>query len=273
MLLETNQKLDDMIVELLSTKAALTAHLLRDQLLVVGKEFTIQAIYKTLGRLERSGVIVKNRMKYSLRLSWVVDLADLADNASSNYLRVAKKTLPKTGRRVIWHFQNLLSLNNFWSQILLSLVENSTDRTLFSWMPHPWFHLVYSEQEEQYIRSLGLTNTKLYLVNGGKTFLDRWTERFWQTNNIEYSFANSVFLKTHPNTYINVIDNYVLTVKLDENITKEIEGLYSAVQSMDDVEFSELFRVFGAGVRASLWLENNPTKAATYRKRFKSFFG
>ncbi len=138
---------------------------------------------------------------------------------------------------------------------------------------HSWFHLIYSEQEEQYIRSLTFTNTKLYLINGGKTFLDHWSERYWQKENIEYSFAESVFSIQNSNTYINVIDDYVLTVKLDESITKEIEHLYASTNSMDGIEFSELFRIFGQKVRASMWLENNPTKASAYNRKFKNFFG
>lgn len=273
MLLESNQKLDDMIVEILSQKAALPADRLHDQLLEKGNEYTIQAIYKTLRRLEETGVVVKHKKKYSLRLSWVADLSDLAKNASSNYLKSAKASLPKSGRRIIWHFTNLLSLNNFWSQILLLLTEHSQSRTLLTWMPHPWFHLLYSEQEKQYIRSLALTNTRLYLINGGQTFLDHWAERYWQNKNIEFSSSESVFSKEEPNIYLNIIDDYVLIIKLDDQITNEIEKLFQSAKTMDDIEFSELFRVFGQKVHASMWLENNPEKAADYRKKFKNFFG
>lgn len=273
MLLETNQKLDDLIVEKLSRKTSLTADLLHDQLLEGGKEFTIQALYKTLRRLEEAGVVVKNKKKYSLRLSWVADLADLAKSASINYLKSAKASLPKKGRRIIWHFSNLLALNNFWSQVLLLLIQYSDQKKLLTWMPHPWYHLVYSEQEEQYIRSLTLTDTQLYLINGGTTFLDHWAERYWQSENIEYSSAQSVFSKEESNIYLNIIDDYVLRVKLDDKITAEIEKLFQSTKSMDDVEFSELFRVFGQKVQANMWLENNPEKAAAYSKKFKNFFG
>lgn len=273
MLLEINQKLDDLIVGLLSKKAALSADSLHNQLFENGKEFTIQAVYKTLRHLEEAGVVVKNKKKYSLRLSWVVDLADLAKKASFNYRKSAQASLPQKDRRIIWHFTDLLSLNNFWSQILLLLIERSESRTLLTWMPHPWFHLLYSEQEEQYIRSLALTNTRLYLINGGQTFLDHWAERYWQDRNIEFSSAESTFGKEEANIYLNVIDDYILIVKLDGEITGEIEKLFQSVSSMDDIEFSELFRIFGQKVRTSMWLENNPEKAAAYHKKFKNFFG
>lgn len=272
MILEPKQKIEEVIVQRLANHASLTATAISEGL-NQEKEYTIQAIYKALRNLEKGGTVVKNGRKYSLRLSWVEDLADLAKRASANYLRLAKAGLPPKNSRKIWHFHDLLTLNNFWSQILLLLIKNSQSRVLLTWMPHPWFHLAYSEQEEQYIKSLELTNTKLYLINGGQTFLDRWAEKYWQKPKIEYSNAESVFSKIEPTTYINIIDNYVLSVKLDDKITQEIDNLYKSVKTFEELDISEVFRIFDLKVRASMWLEENTKKSNLYRKRFAKFFG
>ena len=67
--------------------------------------------------------------------------------------------------------------------------------------------------------------------------------------------------------------DFVVTVKLDSNITKDIGGLYERTSSMEDVDFGEVFRIFNQKVRVRFWLEHNPKKAAMLRKRFMKFFG
>ncbi len=136
MLLDSSPKLDELIVELLADKPSLQAANIQDQLLTDGKEFTIQAIYKALRLLENGGVVVKHKKKYALRLSWVTDIENLAKDASANYTKRAVISLPKKQQKVIWHYNSLLTLNNFWSQILLLLINKSETHTLLTWMPH-----------------------------------------------------------------------------------------------------------------------------------------
>ena len=103
--------------------------------------------------------------------------------------------------------------------------------------------------------------------------MDQWAERYWKKGNIEYSNSESWFHFKEQDVYLNIIDDFVLTVKLDDKITAEIEMLYSSVGSFDDLEFSEIFRIFGSRVKASMWLENNSLKASQYRKKFVDYFG
>ncbi len=270
MLLGSEQKLDDLIIKLLANKP-LSALEIQSKLMSEAKEFTLQAIYKVIRVLESSGIIIKSKKRFGLRLPWVLDLSSLAGEAVSVYSKSAE--LPRAGKRTIWHFNDLQGLNNFWSQILLLAIQNSSSKILFTWMPHPWFHLAYSEQEEQYIKALKLTGSKLYLINGGDTFLDCWAEKYWQKENIEYSNSQSWFHKVYEHQYINVIDDFVLTVKLDKNITGEINHFYKNIKSFDDMDFSEVFRIFGLKVKVSMWLENDERKAQYYRKRFIEYFG
>lgn len=271
MLLEADKNVEDRLVEVLAKYSAQTAAQLHK---AIG-DCSIQAIYKELGKLEQQGVVIKIDRRYSLRVPWILELADLAEQATKTYAnaRAAAIVLPKEGERVIWHFTDLLKLNNFWSQLLLVLLQQSGERILLTWMPHPWFHLVYSEQEQQYIKSLELTQTRLYLINGGQTFLDHWAERYWQGEHIEYSLAESPFAKEDPSIYYNVVGDYVITGRLDREITEEIEALYAKTKSMDEVDFSEVFRIFNSRVRASLWLEYKPEKAKEVRKKFERYFG
>lgn len=204
----------------------------------------------------------------------MLDFVSLADTASAAYLDAPSfaSILPASNKKEIWRFNNLLKMNDFWSHILLLLIQQSEKKILLGWNPHPWFHLVQTKQEEQYLKSLGLAKGKLYLIVGGSTFLDRWAEKFWAKEIIEYSFAKSIFDKDR-STYLNIIDDYVVTVKLDHQTTRAIENLYSKTLPASDLNFASVFKIFQSKVKASVWLEKNLKKAKMIKGRFTRFFG
>lgn len=275
MLLQPEENLEELLVKLLAGQAGCTAASLQKAVAHNGRLYSIQAVYKELGKLEIQGVVVKAAKKYSLRAPWVLEFADLAQTALQTYAdaKLAQVSLPKVGERQIWHFTDLLKLNNFWSQVLLVLLQQSGENSLLTWMPHPWFHLVYSKQEQQYLKALELTRTQLYLINGGQTFLDHWAERFWQAEHIHFSLAASPFAEEDTSIYYNVVGDYLITGRLDKEITREIERLYQQTVSMETLDLPEVFRIFNSRVRATLWVEHKPEKAAAIRKKFERYFG
>jgi hypothetical protein len=166
----------------------------------------------------------------------------------------------------------LLKMNDFWSHILLILIQQSKNKILLGWNPHPWFHLVQTEQEKQYIQSLTLAGSKLYLIVGGNTFLDRWTEKFWDKNTVAYSFGKSNFA-TERTTYINVVDDYVLTVKIDPKVAHQIDDIYKNVQSMDDINLQSILSLFHQKTKISVRLEKDAEKARKVKIKFKKYWG
>jgi hypothetical protein len=274
MILQTNKNLEDYAVEILAENPNVEAHQIKEKLSQFGKKYTIQAIYKTLNKLIEGGVVVKLGKLYSLRIPWVLDLENLTGKIRTTYLEspLVKGVLPDNNKKEVWRFNNLLRLNDFWSQILLILVQQSEDKKLFGYNPHPWFHLVQTEQELQYLKSIGIAKGKLFLIIGGRTYLDRWAEKYFDKKIIEYSFAKSSF-KEKNFDYINVIDDYIVTVKIDQVTTEAIDKLYSKTTSFEAINISELLGIFDSKVKASFCLEKNPDKALKIKKRFKDFFG
>lgn len=274
MLFEGKEKLDERIVRLLGELPKANAVNLQASLKAQGAMVTIQAIYKELKILRHSGIIVKTGTYYRLSFSWILHLTDFANKLRVTYLRDAKNTslLPTAGGKNVWRFQSLLQLNEFWSHILLLLVEHSPQKKLLGWNPHPWFHLVQTKQEERYITSLKLAHGTLHLILGGNTFLDRWVERFFDKNVVHHSFGKSVFQKLR-SMYINVIDEYVLTVKLDDNTATAIDEFYGEVKRQEDLNSAVIINIFHSRARAVLRLEHNPSKAEKIRRKFEAFFG
>lgn len=274
MILQADKNLEDYLVEFLTERPNIDVHHIRESLFQIGKKYTIQAIYKGLRKLQNGGVVVKTGKSYSLRIPWVIDLKNISDQAYKNYFESPSiaSLLPEIGKKEIWHFTNLLKLNDFWSQILLLLIQQSKNKILLGYNPHTWFHLVQTEKEHQYLKSIGLAKGKLYLIIGGKSYLDRWAQKYFDKKVVEFSFAKSPF-EEKVNDYINVIDDYVITVKIDQTTNKAIDKLYSTISAIENINISEILRIFDSNVKASIWAEKNPEKAEKIRRKFKNFFG
>ena len=272
MILDASPNLDEKIVVTLANSYLSAKEL--HQRIDSQTAYSLRGIYKELNKLQENGVVVKVKDKYGLRIPWAIDLLSLAEKINHHYVnQLSLQTLTlKEDERTIWHFNDLFHLNDFWSQILLKLVKEVKSKTMLGWNPHPWFHLIQTEQENQYIRSLQLSNVRLYLIVGGKNYLDKWPEKFWDINTVEYAFATSSF-ESNQSQYINIIGDYVLTVKLDKQTTEAIEKIYQTVQSAEDIDLAEILKVFHSKVKASIWLEKNPKKATILRKRFEKYFG
>lgn len=274
MILQGQQNLEERIVTFLAKKANSTVEDIHRKIAKESRSYSFPAIYKELGKLEFQGVVVKEKKRYSLRLPWVLDFLSLADSANHSYLQspTLASVFPKEGEKKIWHFSDLLRLNNFWAQTILVLLNRSSSKILYTWMPHSWFNLAYQEQETQYLKSLKHAESRQYLICGGNTPLDHWTEQFWKQSHTEYSFSKGVF-ENDKDVYWNIVDEYVFKVTLDPEMTRRIDGLYRKVKTLDQIDLSKMFGLFSQRVKAVMTLEHNPKRAELLKNRFKRFFG
>lgn len=274
MLLQAKENLEELIVKLLAERPGLLALDIHKEVVKSSRKYTLQAIYKELRKLQAGGVVVKSGQKFSLRLPWAMEFTSMAETIVRSYLDNPSlmSILPDINKKEIWHFNNLLKMNDFWGHLLLILIQQSKKKILLGWNPHLWFHLVQTKQEEQYIKSLGLAKGKLYLIVGGNSYLDKWAEKFLNKKLVQYFFGKSDFEKDY-SKYFNVIDDYLLTIKLDEKMARMIERLYQRTKSAEDIDFPTVFNIFNRKTNASIWLEKNPKKAGVIRGRFKRFFG
>lgn len=274
MILQGQQNLEERIVTILAKKANSSVEDIHRKIANELKSYSLPAIYKELGKLEFQGVVVKEKKRYSLRLPWVLDFLSLADNASQTYLEnpTLDSLIPKRGEKKVWRFTNLLRLNNFWAQAILVLLNRSSSKILYTWMPHSWFNLAYQEQETQYLKSLKHAESRQYLICGSKSPLDVWAERFWKSSNTTYAFTSTPFVKDS-SFYWNIVDEYVVKVSLDPQMTKRIDDLYRRVKTVAQIDLSKAFGLFTQRVKAVMVLEHNPKKALLLKNRFRRFFG
>ena len=274
MLLRANENLEDLIVRILARKQKLAAKQIHKNICNETKSYSLQGVYKELGKLQNEGVVVKNKGVYSLRLPWILELVSLADTMARQYIESipGDLILPSENKKTTWYFTSLFRLNDFWSQILLHIIQQSTSKTVLAWNAHPWVHLAQTRQEAQFIRSLKLAHSKMYLIVGGKTALDTWAQQFWDPSIVEYSFNKSTY-DNNRNEYINIIDEYILTIKLTNDMADQIEQLYQQTTSIDVLNVADIIELFNSRTKAKITLEKNHRKAKIHVQRFKRFFG
>ena len=117
---------------------------------------TTQGIYRALRELEEDGVLVKERQQYSLVLAWILDIKSLANTMESVYFSPTyfRNMLPQsTEEKRVWHFSNLLRMQDFRSQLLIALAEISTSKIGLQYSPYAWYELAQAEKEAQFIKT------------------------------------------------------------------------------------------------------------------------
>jgi hypothetical protein len=277
MLLGNNKDLENILLLTLSNNKVSTVPQLITELNKKNFKPTIQGVYRVLRKLQLEGVIVKERENYTIRIPWILDMGEFIKSIEDKYLKSQyfQGLIPiKEKEKKSWTFKDIFKLNDFWSQLILIPIKNSKEKVLLNYTPHAWFHLIQTHQEYQYIKTSTAHLNKTYTVIGGKDYLDEWATQFWKDHSIEYFLApKEKWLLEDRTKYINVIDEYVFTVKLDPNITKEIDHLYQSIKNPEQLNIQNILSIFQTKIKAKITLEKNSKLATEYKKKFTRLFG
>ena len=277
MLLGNNDNLENTLLLALSENKVATVSQVLEELKRRKLKPTIQGIYRVLRKLQIEGIVVKERENYTIRIPWILDLGDFVKNVEDKYLKSAyfKNLIPKKEKeKLSWNFTSIFKLNDFWSQLAIVLIENSKEKILLNYHPHPWFYLIQSHQEYQYIKTSSEYLKKRYTVIGGREYLDNWAIQFWQRLNIEYFLAPREKWLTQDRTKnISIIDDCLLIIKYDKNIADEIDSLYKKVKGPDQLNAQEVLSVFQTRIKGKIILQKNAKTTNLYKKKFEKLFG
>ena len=272
MLLGEETRQDDLIVRLLAENPGLTLEALHKSVKENGCRRSIKALYKELARLRRTGVVLRHDRKYSLQLSWVFEIYGFACDLTQTYLRgnYFNTLLPEPGARIEWKFRNLSSLDVFWTQLVISLVKNSKESEIFEWLPHPWFILQSGAPEIRLQKAIQRLSRKACILIGSDHYLDRLAEKVFDPKVYDYHFATD-FVPEQKSTYLDVVDDWVLTVKLPAALEKALDELYQKVGSSRELKIADVVRVLQQPANIRVVLENNAYRATRLKRQFKLY--
>jgi len=276
MLLSNQQQLEDLIVLLLAKKERRSALQIQQAL---KKKYdvcaTIQGIYRVLRSLQKTGVVVKEKQLYSLNMSWVLTMGDLANQMEQVYFQEHHlyQLLPDPmQKKRKWHFRTLYKAADFWGQLLVAMAYAApSPRIALNYSPHIWYELLVTRKEQQFVHSYHKLIDREYVIVGHRTKYDKESgflpDR--ETEVIYYAQPEERIEKNDAH-YIDVIGEYVFRVTLPNDIVERIHALY---QKETAPTTHEILSLLQARTRVRIQVTHDPAKARLYYKKFEKIFG
>jgi len=268
MLLASKQNLEELIVRELAKKSSSSVKELKENL-----NFSIPALYKELKKLQEQGVLIKTKDKYSLSLSWILNLVELSDSIYDTYIDSASTSqiLPEEGESKSFNFTSLSKVDDFWIHAMLAMLQNSDSKRLFQWVPHPWFYLINSHKSFPFHNALRTAGAKVDNIIGGNTFLDREGQKITTPGVYELNYAESKFQKNRTK-YYSVSDTYLLTVHIKETKAREIDSFYNSINCKEDLNLSKIIDLNTRDAKTKITIEKNPAKVKKIWNTFINYF-
>ena len=282
MLMGAKKKLADRVVQVLADENTLTAEEIRLRFGDSIQSPTIQGVYRTLRSMQKSGVIIKNKNRFSLRIPWIHGLISLSEKMSKTYLDesyLASLVPNQEGEGQAWYFINLIRMNDFWSQILLAMAKTKPNSIALHYYTHAWFEFAQEKKESQFSKAYMSEIKKAFTIVGNKTFLDRYTnDEFGEdygTDQEEIYLTNdpSEKIEIGNTTSIVVIDDLVLRVRLDHSTADNMDRMYNNIKSTSDIKMDEFFKMLNQKAKVKIRLKKDKAKAIAYRNKYQRIFG
>lgn len=271
--LNLKSTLSSLIIDELALFPKLTAHDLLRHLSHHGP-FSTAGLYKELSYLLENGIVVKEKKRFSLGLPWIFSVIAYGQKLQEKYLKseLLSDYLPAPGQRRKWEFLDLLSMDDFWNQMILTLFARCKENIMYEWVPRPWFTLVHPEKEDALQRGIKLLKKKVYMIVGSDGFLDRESTTILSPLAYTISFAEGPFHRLRTQ-YFDVIDNYVLTIILPPTIALTIDRYFDQYSKKNArLDPRELISLLTFKQKITLKIENNPAKASYLKKKFREYF-
>lgn len=263
------------IVEVLALEPQISAEELRLRVGARYRGFSRRAVYKELKILEKEGVVLRSKAGFSLQMLWVINMASLFHDAYLTLARAPGADLSETGdggpliAPSRMNFQNLGRLDYTWMQVMLLLMRRYPSETVFVFKPEQWFYLVHENITSMFLSAVGKIRSKTYHVIGNDCFVNRKGAAMLRPSAAKVVFQKDL-LGLGDSTYITVIGDCLLTVKLDSKKATRMRELFSSVKNEADLARKKCREFLSSSFRSSLKIEFRPKALNDYKDRFRS---
>lgn len=269
-----SRRLESVIIRLLATHPLQTAAWLHRHCCLGNRDYSLQIIYHHLRNLQKDGVIIKVKDRFSLSLTWAYECLHFADLVYSRYLESPShlELIPENNCSKSWQFSNLLRLDNFWVQSMIAIFSHSGAKLKFGWNPHPWFYFAQPDKVQRYYAMFKSRGWRYYSTIGGQSYLDRRYAESMDAGFYEYRL-NQTPVFDDMSRYYSLIGDYMITIKLDRATARRIDELFGSVTCESDIRYHQVSRVLNTPGKLSITIEHNPRKVGRYTRRFREYFG
>lgn len=273
MLCTDKAKLDELLLALLTKRPLQTVEELSAELARQPRHYKTSSVYQELRKLVALGVVSRFGRRYSLRMGWVLNLIETAESMYRSHVAPESllPLLPQPGTSRRWTFTSLPKLVQFWTNLLLLLLEQDEAHGLIEEVPHAWFHIVDEKTEQQFLRALLATGSSYHLLVHGETAIDKSYSQIWNRAFGEISFGHSVISRDE-RSYWSVAGPYLIHVRLNASFANRIRTSFEAAGKGANAS-SIMLPFLLEPTHIALKIENNRSKADQHYRAFDRFFG
>ena len=239
------------------------------------KTVSKQSVYRVLGRLVDRGMVVKSGRQYQLNVSWILGFIDLALKAQNAYFgsQFLQSIFDNDEKReYTWRFDSIEELCQRHAQLMILMTKMSKEKRLYQYHPHAWFFYLCNNawlQPENRYKNMIEENT---IVIGCDSFLLNHLQRRSEDEKTRVLLSGlDRSISGSNRRYVHTIDDFVLTMTLDQDTADAAARICPTISRLSDVErLDALFRKKG---RIRLTITKDRDRAATLQRRFVRRFG
>lgn len=227
---------EDMIISILSYNYPLSTQKLYNSIKKLYRyEKSYQALHKTLNRLQKEKIIIKEGKEYFLNIEWINNICDFGNNLKARY-QTKKEIRAIHGNQEILVFRvtSLFELD----KLLLNLekeysYKDDRENIIIMHFRHSWWPIIYGQGE--YINDSETKKNKFYGLCRGNTKLDKYSKRFYEKLGVKIKICSSV---------ADIVDTFVygeniVQVFIDKKILDEIDKIFekATIENFDVPKF------------------------------------
>ena len=239
-------------------------------------DITKQAFYATLRALKKEEVVVVHNKIVSLNTVWLSSMGDFfagamyayaGESAQYDFLGLGE------GEKIKYYFTSPVVTDAFWSHCFYALAEKSkSDEPLFIYNPHEWFFLIRRENERKFIDQAIRNKRRLFVTVLGGTYLDAYIDKEFAGQEYALYDRSPKSLPFETNYYVNIIDDFLIEVWMDKDISRAVDGFYEKTKSFGPKEKEELMRIASGQSRTRFVVSRNKKRADKLKKLFSKNF-
>lgn len=239
-----------------------TAFDLKTYLDDLGKKVTIQGVYKSLNKLIKQGILIKNKKKMVVSQEWLQNLINkLGGEGPTPKI--------KDGESTTHQFNSLKKLDMYWKHITKSVGLEFSDFPIFSYEPHEiWIHLKDREEsQKEFFRSFDKHKRFGFFRIGGTDFGDKQYKKDFASKYVNVDIDGKRIL----NDYIVVIGDYIVKTKLKKETAVKIDDVFKNEVNIKSIQ-ENLNKFLTDKQKVKLIIERNKNKAKLLRKKMSREF-
>lgn len=234
---------------------------------------TKQGFYKALKILQREESVVIYKKNVSLDPIWIRNNLKILKIASDNYYETPENEgliLLEDGEDATYTFSNIKNLDTFWGHAQSAFMKTTPpNEPVYSFDPHYWFYLARQERESELLKEMVEQKRQFLMTVGDNSPLDKYIKKSFNNDYLQYNF-NKFFDKN--NYYVTIIDNYIIEVSLDSEISNKINQIFQNETTVNEQIKKDLENLLNKKGKNKIKITYNSKKATKLKARFKKDF-